>query len=337
MQTRTSLAQTNALLKEKLLKRLPRQDRISTPVEGLTLTRRDENSPPESCFYQPMIAVLVQGFKRSMIGNEEYSYGEGHCMVVAVDMPGVYHITGASPEEPFLSISLTLNKYIITQLLADLPAVPARNHKSPSAVVVSEVPEDVLNAFVRLLDLLNSPAKIPVLAPMIVREIHFHLLTDMQGDCLRMVGTGSTQTSQIARAIKWLRSNYAESLHVEDLARQVHMSPSTFHRHFRQVTTLSPIQFQKRLRLFEAERLMLLEGKDAGTAALEVGYESASQFNREYKRHFGEPPHRDVSRKLAEASASPNLTAAGPSTIPEGRKSPWRGREKMRPPSPAET
>jgi len=149
-------------------------------------------------------------------------------MVVGVDMPGVYHITKASPAEPFLSVSIKLNRYLITQLLAELPPITTQGHKSPSAVVVSEVPEEVLEAFVRLVGLLDNPSKIPVLAHMIIREIHFHLLTDLQGDCLRMVSTSGTQANQIAQAINWLRENYEKALRVEDLAQRVNMSPSTF-------------------------------------------------------------------------------------------------------------
>ncbi|MDR2055384.1 MAG: AraC family transcriptional regulator [Desulfovibrio sp.] len=299
MREKTDAERINALLKEKMLKRLPRQARIATPVEGLTLTRHDEISQAESCFYQPMVALIVQGFKRAMIGNEEYRYGERHCMVVGVDLPGVYHITEASAQAPFLSLSMKLNRYTITQLLAEMPPVTGERKKSSGAVVVCETPPEVLDAFSRLLDILDAPSKVPVLAPMILREIHFHLLAGSYGDCLRMVGTSGTQVNQIAQAVNWLRENYAEPLRVDDLAQRISMSPSTFHRHFRQVTTLSPLQFQKRLRLYEAERLMLLEGKDAGTAALAVGYESGSQFNREYKRQFGEPPHRNVNRKLS--------------------------------------
>lgn len=287
---------SNALLKEKLLPLLPHESRTQTAIGSLALSRYDEDSPATRCFYQPLVAYIVQGFKRSMIGNKEYNYGAGHFMVVGVDMPGVFHITKASPDHPFLSLSVKLDRYIIAKLLTEMPAAtPAQ--KSPHPIALSPATEELLGAFIRLVELLDTPARIPIFAPMILREIHFHLLTGEQGNCLRTFSTTGTQANQIAQAITWLRENYVKPLQVEELARQVNMAPSTFHRHFRQVTNLSPLQFQKSLRLYEAERLMLLEGKDATTAALEVGYESGSQFNREYKRQFGAPPRRDVAQK----------------------------------------
>lgn len=298
------VTQTNALLKAKLLKWLVQEERIATAIDGLMLSRINDGGAAESCFYQPMVALVVQGFKRSMIGNEEYNYGEEHCMVVGVDMPGIYHITKASSEEPFLSMSLKLDRYIITQLLAELPPLTQSGSESPKAIVVSETPLAVLKAFIRLVDLLDTPERIPVLAPMIIREIHFHLLTDIQSDCLRMASIQGSQVSQIASSINWLRDNYMNRITVDELAQRVNMSSSTFHRHFQQVTSLSPLQFQKRLRLYEAERLMLLENKDASTAALGVGYESHSQFTREYKRQFGETPYQDISQKLVRKSLS---------------------------------
>jgi len=147
-----------------------------------------------------------------------------------------------------------------------------------------------------LVELLEKPEQIPVLAPLIIREIHYRLLIGAQGERLRMINMLGTQSNQIARTITWLRDNYKEPLQVDELARKVNMATSTFHRHFRLVTTLSPLQFQKRLRLYEAQRLMLVENEDAAIAALAVGYESPTQFNREYKRQFGEPPHRHVSQ-----------------------------------------
>jgi transcriptional regulator GlxA family with amidase domain len=163
-------------------------------------------------------------------------------------------------------------------------------------MAVVEVDPDVLDAFLRLVELLDRPEQIPVLAPMIIREIHYRLLIGPQGERLRMINTLGTQSNQIARSITWLKENYREPLQVDELARKVNMATSTFHRHFRQVTTLSPLQFQKRMRLFEAQRRMLVENEDASIAALAVGYESPTQFNREYKRQFGEPPHRNVNQ-----------------------------------------
>lgn len=296
-----SAEQRNALLRDRLLRRLPRQGRLETDVPGLTLSRHDQETSAAKCFYSPIVALVVQGFKRSRIGNQEADYGERQCMVVGVDMPGVFHITEASAQKPFLSLSVRLDRQIISQLISEMPSlVPARGRTRGAPlepVVISNAGEELLDAFLRLVDLLDAPERIPVFAPMILREIHFHLLAGSQGDCLRLFSTGGSQAGQIARAISWLRDNYARPLHIEDLARRVNMATSTFHRHFRQVTSLSPLQFQKRLRLYEAERLMLLEGRDAGTAALTVGYESVSQFNREYKRQFGAPPRRDVAQK----------------------------------------
>ncbi|MDR1867371.1 MAG: AraC family transcriptional regulator [Treponema sp.] len=290
--------QTYAFLKEALLKRLPKQAQALSAVKGLMFSRYNENSNPERCFYQPMIAVLIQGWKRAMIGNKEYSYGEGSCIVVGVDMPGVSHITEASPEHPFLSISIKLDPYIIIQLLAEAPHLNGQSGNSPSAVFVSEITDEILDAFLRLVKLLDNPAHIPILAPLIVREIHYRVLVSpLLGDCLRMANTIGTRANQIARSISWLREHYREPLRIKNLAHMINMAPATFHRHFQQVTTLSPLQFQKCLRLYEAERLILLEGKNANTAALEVGYESVSQFNREYKRLFGAPPLQDLNKK----------------------------------------
>jgi AraC-like DNA-binding protein len=294
--TQNNLLRANEQLKEKLLQWLPQPGRIATSITGLFLSRRDMTNQAESCFYSPTVGIVAQGFKRSVIGNKEYQYGEGYCMVAGVDLPSVNHITEASPEKPFLALSIKLDRYLITQLTTVVPPEPQSEHVSHNGVAVSEVTSDILDAFLRLVNLLDTPKRIPVLAPMIIREIHYNLLLGPYGDCLRLVSTLGTQTNQIAQAISWLRENYREPLLIEKLASRVNMAESTFHRYFRMVTTLSPLQFQKRLRLYEAQRLMLAEDKDAATAALYVGYESATQFNREYKRQFGEPPHRDISR-----------------------------------------
>lgn len=292
-----ALERINGLLKEKILQRCPQLGVNPTIIEGLMLSRRENANQLDNCFYRPTVGVIVQGSKRSVIGNEEFRYGEYHCLVVGVDMPGMSHFITASPEQPFLAISLKLDRYLATQLAAEVqpPSRPG-NSGSHRGVVVAEVDSAVLDAFLRLAELLEKPEQASVLAPMIIREIHYRLLIGPHGECLRMINTLGTQSNQIAQAITWLRENYKDPLQVDALAKKLHMATSTFHRHFRRVTTLSPLQFQKRLRLYEAQRLMLADDKDAASAALEVGYESTTQFNREYKRLFGEPPHRDVSR-----------------------------------------
>lgn len=293
---RARLARTNSLLKEKLLRRLPEPGRYPTAIEGFMISRRHDAKELENCVYKPLVAVVLQGTKRSVIGSEVYRYGENHCLVIGVDLPSANHVLDASPERPFLAVTLDLDKYLITQLAAEVPPSSRFENGSYKGMAVAEVDPDVLDAFLRLAELLDKPEQIPVLAPLLIREIHYRLLVGPQGERLRMINTLGTQSNQIARSITWLRENYKEPLQVDDLARQVNMATSTFHRHFRQVTTLSPLQFQKRMRLFEAQRRMLVENEDAAIAGLAVGYESATQFNREYKRMFGEPPHRHVSQ-----------------------------------------
>ncbi len=286
-------------LKTALLKRLPVSGRIEPEIRGLALTRADEEAPALSCFYNPMVALVVQGFKRSVIGGHEANYGPLHCVTVGVDMPGVYQFSDVSPEHPFLSLSVKLDRQIIAHLMSEDPALACSGSEDeePQPVMTAAAGDELLDAFARLLDLMDTPQRIPVLAPLILREIHYYLLTGSLGRCLRLFSAAGTQSYRIAEATAWLRQHYAEPFDTEALAARVNMAPSTFNRHFRAVTSLSPLQFQKRLRLYEAERLMLQEGKDAGTAALMVGYESVSQFSREYKRQFGAPPRRDISEK----------------------------------------
>ena len=293
---RTELTRTNNLLKEKLLRLMPDPGRYPTAVAGLSISRRHDSRELDNCVYNPLVAVIIQGSKRSVIGSEAYRYGENHCLIVGVDIPSANHIIAASPKQPFLAVSLDLDKYLITQLAAEIPPSSRPGIGAYKGMAVAEVDPDVLDAFLRLVELLDKPEQIPVLAPMIIREIHYRLLIGPQGERLRMVHTLGTQSNQIARTVTWLRDNYKAPLQVDELARKANMATSTFHRHFRQVTTLSPLQYQKHLRLLEAQRLMLVENEDAALAALAVGYESSTQFNREYKRMFGEPPHRHVTQ-----------------------------------------
>ncbi|GFK95312.1 HTH-type transcriptional activator RhaS [Fundidesulfovibrio magnetotacticus] len=290
------IQRANRLLKEKLLARMPGQGVYETAVEGLRLSRREEPHKVENCFSEPIAAVIVQGFKRSVLGSEEYRYGENQCLVAGVDMPSSSCVLDATRDRPFLAVALVLDKGLITRLAAETPAPQESTTIRNKGISIDNVDPDVLEAFLRLVELLDKPGQIPVLAPLIVREIHYRLLLGPQGAHLRGINTLGSQGNQIAKAINWLKSNYREPLQVDSLARLVNMATSTFHRHFKEVTTLSPLQFHKRLRLYEAQRLMLAERETAAGAALAVGYESPAQFSREYKRLFGEPPHRDIMR-----------------------------------------
>lgn len=301
-ETNEALETTNARLIEKVLSYLPGHGDFDTAVGGLTLFRRDEMHTVENCFYQPIIALTLQGQKRSIVGTEEYRYGAGHCFINGVDMPSLSYVTETSLEKPFLVVGLNIDSQLTNQLAAEFP-VPKSRKSSIKGMVVSATDPQVLGAFSRLLELHEKPEQIPVMAPMIIREIHFRLLTGPQGDMLRLTNTVGTLSNQVFQAITWLRNNFATPLEVDSLAKNVNMSPPSFRRHFREVTTMSPTQYLKRLRLYEAQRLMLEEERDAANASYAVGYESPSQFSREYKRLFGEAPQRDVARLRQAAFA----------------------------------
>jgi AraC-like DNA-binding protein len=291
---RTDFERINEQLKERVLRLTSETGNHPTTLDGLRLSRRVKASNSWNAFNNPLVGVILQGFKSSIIGNEEYHYGEGHCLIVGVDMPSKNYITAASPGKPFLAISLDpLDRSLVAQLAAEMRYSPKGNYPC-KGVAAAEADPKILSAFLRLIDLLDEPEDIPILAPMIIREIYYLLLKGSQGEWLRMVCTLGTRTNQIAEAISWLRENYKEAFWVEMLAKKVNMATSTFHRHFREVTNLSPLQFQKQLRLYEAQRLMILDNIGVNTAAHRVGYESSTQFIREYKQLFGEPPHRNV-------------------------------------------
>jgi transcriptional regulator GlxA family with amidase domain len=211
-----------------------------------------------------------------------------------VDLPTVVKIIKASRKKPYLGLILKLDQSEISQLVVDSNLPPLRSQQSSRGMATGEVTLPLINAFQRLINLLAEPKDIPILAPMIQREIVYRLLVGDQGTRLRQIASAGSQSQQIARAIELLKGNFTRPLRIDDLAKQVHMSISTFHHHFRAVTAMSPLQYQKWLRLNEARRLMLTKRIDSATTAFEVGYESPSQFSREYSRLFGAPPLRDI-------------------------------------------
>ena len=268
----------------------------TTAIPGLALFRREEPTGPISGMYEPSICLVAQGAKRVLLGDDTFVYDAHHYLITSVHLPTVVQIIEASREKPYLGLRLTLDLREVSQLMADSSLPPPRAQQSSRGMATGEVTLPLLTVFGRLIDLLAEQQDIPILAPIIQREIIYRLLVGDQGERLRQIASAGSQSHQISWAIDWLKNNFAQPLSIDDLAAQVSMSCSTFHHHFRSMTALSPLQFQKQLRLQEARRLMLTERMDAANAAFEVGYESPSQFNREYNRLFGAPPLRDITK-----------------------------------------
>lgn len=246
--------------------------------------------------YEPSICMVVQGAKRVVLGNERFVYDDNHYLITSVNLPAFFQVLDASKERPLLGLKLSFDIHEVSQLMVDSNFPHHRAQPAGHGMATSELTLPLLAAFQRLIDLFDEEDDIPILAPIIQKEIIYRLLMGEQGARLRQIASTGSQSQQIARAIEWLKNNFAQQLRIEDLASQARMSASSFHNHFRSITALSPLQYQKHLRLHEARRLMLTESLDAATAAFQVGYESPSQFNREYRRLFNAPPLRDVSK-----------------------------------------
>jgi AraC-like DNA-binding protein len=244
---------------------------------------------------EPGLGIVVQGAKQTMVGDRLFEYGEGDFIVTSVDLPISSHITRATAAQPYLACRLALNPAGIASLLLEAPGADKRS-AVPCGMGVHKASEDLLEATVRLLHLLDSPRDAPVLRPLIEREILWRLLCGPQGGRVRQIGLADSRLAQVSHAIRHLRQHYAEAVSVDELAALATMSVSSFHRHFRAVTAMTPIQFQKQIRLQEARTRLLADADDVAAVGFAVGYDSASQFSREYSRMFGAPPGRDVAR-----------------------------------------
>jgi len=274
---------------------------FNSAVPGLGLFRRTQPSEPVTGMYEPSICLVVQGAKRVKLGDDTFVYDPHNYLITSVHLPTVVQVIEASETKPYLGLRLLLDPREIARMMADSHLPPPKTQQSSRGMATGEVTQPLLNAFERLIELLDAEQDIPILAPVVQREIVYRLLTGDQGARLRQIAAAGSQSQQIARAIEWLKGNFAEPLRIDDLAGKASMSTSTFHHHFRSMTALSPLQYQKQLRLQEARRLMLTDRLDAATAAFQVGYESPSQFSREYSRQFGAPPLRDVANLRAQA------------------------------------
>jgi AraC-like DNA-binding protein len=269
---------------------------LQTSIDGLLLSKV-ETEEPDYSLTEPLLVLMAQGGKRLLLGDQLFEYRSGQYLVVTTDLPVTGHFMEASPQTPSLGIGLVLRPATIAPLLLEAPAERwSRTTGGPPALATGEASPELLDAFARLLRLLDHPSDAPVLAPLIEREILWRMLTGPHGSMIRQIGLADSGLTHINRAIRWIRDNYAEPMRIEDLARLAGMSTSAFHRHFRTVTTMSPLQFQKRIRLQEARSLLVGHPSDIAGVGHLVGYDSPSQFNREYRRMFGAPPGHDAAR-----------------------------------------
>lgn len=249
--------------------------------------------------YDPMINLILQGSKKMTVGDRTLRYDPATYFVMSIDLPAVGAVHAAESGEPYLAVSLTLDSTVLAMLLADLPKPLGRYDNDPGFSVAAVTP-DLMDAWVRMLRLMDNPDAIAALAPVYEREILFRVLQGPHGWMLREIATPDTAIARVNVAIQRIRRDFAEPIRVDSLAEKAAMSVSAFHRHFKTVTTLSPLQYQKRVRLLQARTLMVANAKSVTAAAFEVGYESATQFSRDYARVFGLPPARDAARILRE-------------------------------------
>ena len=301
--------QLRAELARKIASLIGKEENRITEIPGVTLHRRTSPTPACRSTYNPGIIVVAQGSKQVNLGRNSFIYDQSHYLLTAVDLPIVSWVAEATAEVPCLVLSLKLDISMVRELLSREEIHLAVAPSDSPAMSLGETTPELLNACCRLLDLLKSPRDIAFLSGLIQREIIYRILQGPTGARLRSVATLGDQSHRTAKAIAWIAANYAETLRVEELAELSSMGVSTLHRHFRMLTSMSPLQYQKRLRLQSARNLMLNSGLDAASAAFEVGYESPTQFSREYSRFFGHPPMRDI--RALRSSGSPATELIG--------------------------
>lgn len=268
---------------------------FATAVEGLTILRSDHEKRPDHLIFKPALCVVLQGAKWAVFGDRHVDYRAGQALVVSVEMPAFGRVAEASPTEPYLGLIIEFDLGIMREVVEALPALPEASGDVSSGVFVSNFDGPLADCALRLVRLLDTPAAIPLLRPAIMREISYWLLTGPHGGDVARMALGNDHTHRIVSVIHSLRDHFAEPVRIEDLADKAGLSPSAFHRKFKAITSMTPLQYQKQLRLLEARRLMVAEAANVETAAFQVGYESPSQFSREYARMFGTPPRRDVT------------------------------------------
>ncbi|MFH4462911.1 AraC family transcriptional regulator [Vibrio diabolicus] len=283
---------------EKLAKHIEKwangTNQYDTEIPGLRFSRWATPTPPTSYTHNPSICLIAQGRKRVLLGEDSFVYDANHFLISSVDLPIIANIIEASEDKPYLGVIMELDLTEISQLIVDSELTFNQSKEAQKGIAVGELSEPLLDAFLRLIELLDEGQSIKILAPIIKREIFYRLLITEQGARLNQIVTAGSHSHQIAKAIDWLKNNFVKPLSVSELAAYSGMSKSAFYTHFRSMTSMTPLQFQKKLRLSEARRLMLTENLDAMATTFKVGYESPSQFSREYSRLFGAPPSKDI-------------------------------------------
>lgn len=268
---------------------------MTTPIPGVMIARH-EVSHLEPSMSGTVMALIAQGKKYLALGDRVYEYGAGQYLVSSLDLPVTGRFVDASPRQPALGFGMVLDPTSIAELLLEASALPGRDGRGmPSGMMVSDATPQLIDAATRLLRLLDNPRDLPVLGPMIKRELLWLLLVEEQGAAVRQLGLADSNLSHVARAVRWIRKEYARTFRVEQVAEMCGMSPSAFHRNFLAATGMSPIQFQKQLRLQQARLLVAARPRHIAGIGYEVGYDSAAQFSREYRRQFGVPPTRDAA------------------------------------------
>ncbi|MED1203091.1 AraC family transcriptional regulator [Heyndrickxia acidicola] len=285
----------------KLIERYSKQDGVhSTAIPPLYFIRRSNVTDLRHVFYNPSLCIIVQGAKEVLLAQERFKCGPTNYLVSSVDLPVKSQVTTASFDEPYLALALQISPIQILEVLSDSVIPAGRQENSKRAMYVSPIELSLLDAVLRLANLLDNPKDIPVLAPLFTKEILYRVLQGQHATMLEQIAIEGSSTNRIRDVIEHIKVNYDKSLKIEELAEIATMSIASIHRHFKEVTSMSPIQFQKQMRLQKARHLLFFESTDAADVAFKVGYESPSQFSREYSRMFGYPPIEDIKRLRAK-------------------------------------
>ena len=280
----------------ELISRHVRNHHGPTEIEGLTITATDAPTEPRAGVAEPSLGLVVQGGKRTVSGDQVFDYAAGEFLITQLDLPVVGQVTAATAERPFLGIGLRIEPATIAALLLDAAEALADPAARSPGITVATADAPLLSALAHLAGLLDTPRDAPILAPLYRREVHWRLMTGPRGAIVRQVGLADGNLAHIARTVRWIRDHHDDTIRIGQLAALAGMSEATFHRHFRAVTHLTPIQYQKAVRLLQARLALVSGGRDVAEVAHAVGYDSVSQFSREYRRHFGAPPGRDAQR-----------------------------------------